>query len=195
VFDPLKDLNFETASLLVDDLAKFRFPEFTNKFLDGMKNELPDLNRHVNMPFDFSAVTGAEEDYASLARKLKHKEAKAAKAAMLGEGGDEVSSSSSSSAPQPTVVEEAVGTTFITARGSMPASGKTTQRKNRAGFGSEREKRQVLHILADGASSRCPRPALQRVRGARLLTSHSSVHVSSLTSCRRMLGRLDDGPA
>jgi hypothetical protein len=82
-----------------------------------MKNELPDLIRHVKMPFDFSAVTGAEEDDASLGRKLKHKEAKAAKAARPGEGGDEVLSSSSSSAPQSIVVEEAVGTTFKTARG------------------------------------------------------------------------------
>jgi hypothetical protein len=179
VFDPLKlkDLSFETASLLVDDLAKFRFPEFTDKLLDGMKKELPELIRQAKTA-DLSGVTGAEEYDASLARKLKHKEAKAAKAARPGEGGGGVSSSSSSSAPQSVVVEEAVGTTSKTSRGGgCQQVGRRPNGKIAQDLGvveDQSEKRQVLHILADGASSRCPRPALQRVRGARLLTSQAN---------------------
>lgn len=99
VFDilKLKSMSVETASLLVDDLAKFDFDEFTGEFLEGLKKELPEVIRHANLDFDFSKVDGAAEYDACLARKLKAKAAKAAKTAKVAQaaGGDGGGGSSS----------------------------------------------------------------------------------------------------
>jgi hypothetical protein len=94
-------MTLETASLLVDDLANFGFPEFSSRFLAGLKSEPPDLLKQARKSFDFSKVAGAIEHDASLARKLKHKEAKEAKeakSASQGAASPSLATSSSSSA-------------------------------------------------------------------------------------------------
>lgn len=71
VFDPLKlkEMNFDTALLLIDNLAHFHFPEFTTAFLKEMKAELPRVLEHAHADFDWSRVPGAAEYDARLARK------------------------------------------------------------------------------------------------------------------------------
>ena len=61
VFDPLKlkEMNFDTALLLIDNLAHFHFPEFTTAFLIEMKAELPRVLEHAHADFDWSRVPGA----------------------------------------------------------------------------------------------------------------------------------------
>ena len=68
----------ETAELLIDDLAKFEFLEFTPELLAGLKEELPEVLRQARVPFDFSSVPGAAKYDAALARKLIRKADKAA---------------------------------------------------------------------------------------------------------------------
>ena len=83
VFDALKlrTMPVASASLLVDNFVHFNFLEFTPAFLANLKDELPLLLQHARKPFDWSAVPGAAEYDAALARKLKLKESKAAAAA------------------------------------------------------------------------------------------------------------------
>jgi hypothetical protein len=76
----------------VDGLALFGFPEFTTKFLESLKAELPELKKHAEKAFDWSTLPGAKEYDAVLARKLKAKasakaKAQAAAAAAAGGGG------------------------------------------------------------------------------------------------------------
>ena len=80
VFDclKLKQMSKETAELLIDDLAKFEFLEFTPELLAGLKEELPEVLRQARVPFDFSSVPGAAKYDAALARKLIRKADKAA---------------------------------------------------------------------------------------------------------------------
>ena len=99
VFDALKlrTMDVTTASLLVDNLVHFNFPEFTGDFRAHLKAELPLLLQHARKDFNWSAVPGAAEYDATLAHRLKLKETKAAAAAAAS------SSSSSSSAPSAAV--------------------------------------------------------------------------------------------
>ena len=106
VLDALKlaTMDLATASLLVDNLEHFNFPEFTLDFRGHLKAELPLLLLHARKPFDWSAVSGAAEYDAALARQLKLKETKAAAAAAAHAA---AASSSSSSAPPPPEIPEA----------------------------------------------------------------------------------------
>ena len=63
----LKDMPIETATILIDYLAFFGFPEFTPLFLQGMKDELIEVQRQANLPFDWDTVPGAKEYSARLA--------------------------------------------------------------------------------------------------------------------------------
>ena len=62
-------------------LGNFNFPEITPAFVVGLQGELPLLLRHARRPFGWSAVDGAAEYDATLARKRKLSDAKEAKAA------------------------------------------------------------------------------------------------------------------
>jgi hypothetical protein len=151
VFDPLKlkSMSVETIELLIDDLVCFGFPEFTDEFLKGMKKELPLVIEHAHKPFDFGSVPGAAEYDASLARRLKLKEAAAAKG---GGGGGKVGEGALPLPPRrppPRLQLRCLRclwlpmTTmlwtplFELLHGSLTqTSGRTTRRKRRAGSGS-----------------------------------------------------------
>jgi hypothetical protein len=96
-FKKLAELRPAALEALIDLLAKFEFPEFTEEFLAGMKAELPEVIRHAQQPFDFSKVDGAEAYDAALARRLLKKAYQAAAAS---------SSSSSSSSSRPAADDE-----------------------------------------------------------------------------------------
>ena len=83
VFDALKlcDMTVASASLRIDRLVHFNFPEFTPVFLAELKTELPQVLAHAKKPFDWAGVPGAAEYDAALARKSKFKQTKVASAA------------------------------------------------------------------------------------------------------------------
>ena len=57
------------AGLLVLELARFGFSEFTPEFLATLTLEVPHLHAQANMPFDWSAIDGAKEYDDEQARK------------------------------------------------------------------------------------------------------------------------------
>jgi hypothetical protein len=81
------DMASETAELLVDDFTLFQFPDFTPEFLENFTKELPSLKQQAEKDFDWSAVPGATEYDARLARKLKAKSSNAKAPAGGGDGG------------------------------------------------------------------------------------------------------------
>ena len=83
VFDALKlcDMTVASASLRIDRLVHFNFPEFTPAFLADLKAEVPQVLAHAKKPFDWTGVPEAAEYDAALARKNKLKQTKAAAAA------------------------------------------------------------------------------------------------------------------
>lgn len=62
-------MSVASLEILIDLLANFGFPEFTEELFVGMKAELPELIRHANRPFDYSKVPGAVEYDAAFARR------------------------------------------------------------------------------------------------------------------------------
>jgi hypothetical protein len=101
VFDALKlcDMIVASASLRIDRLVHFNFPEFTPAFLADLKAEVPQVLAHAKKPFDWTGVPGAAEYDAALARKNKLKQTKAAAAAAA------AASSSSSVVAAPVIPE------------------------------------------------------------------------------------------
>jgi hypothetical protein len=92
----LRDMTETAALVLIGLLGNFNFPEITPAFVVGLQGKFPLLLRHARRPFDWSAVDGAAEYDATLARKRKPKEAKEAKEAKAAAAAATASSSSSS---------------------------------------------------------------------------------------------------
>jgi subtilisin family serine protease len=80
VFNPkkLRELPVASLEILIDLLANFGFPEFTEEFLAGMKAELPEVIRNAKQPFDYSEMEGVAEYDAALVQARRKRTAAAA---------------------------------------------------------------------------------------------------------------------
>ena len=67
----LRDMTGTATPVLIDLFGTFSFPEIALAFVVGLQGELPLLLRHDRRPFGWSAVDGATEYDATLARKRK----------------------------------------------------------------------------------------------------------------------------
>jgi hypothetical protein len=80
VFSPfvLAEKSIPHLELLVDCLTHFLFPEFTPKFLAGLKAELPKLKAQAMQAYAWHAVPGAQKYDKDLARRIKREAEKVA---------------------------------------------------------------------------------------------------------------------
>jgi hypothetical protein len=69
----LKDMDDNSVSSLINDIALFAFPEFTQEHMKGLRTEIPLLLRHSRAEFDWSAVPGADEFDRTARVHLKNK--------------------------------------------------------------------------------------------------------------------------
>jgi hypothetical protein len=76
IFDPLKvkDMTEAATMLQADLLQRFGFPEFTDAFIAGLKEEIPRYRRMARAFFDWSTMEGAEEYEKQRRRRLEARE-------------------------------------------------------------------------------------------------------------------------
>ena len=79
IFDPLfiAGITLTAGYLLIDDLLRFGFEEFTPQFIKGLKIELPKLAIQAKVAFLWDTLLGAEKYDADLRKDLEAREGRA----------------------------------------------------------------------------------------------------------------------
>jgi len=83
IFDPfiLAGISVTASHLLIDDLIRFGFMEFTPKFITGMKLELTKLMNQAKEEFPWDTLPGADKYDSDLRKKLQARESEEPKPA------------------------------------------------------------------------------------------------------------------
>ena len=83
IFDPfiLAVISVTASHLLIDDLIRFGFMEFTPKFITGMKLELTKLMNQAKEEFPWDTLPGADKYDSDLRKKLQARESEKPKPA------------------------------------------------------------------------------------------------------------------
>ena len=79
IFDPLfiAGITLTAGYLLIDDLLRFGFEEFTPQFMKGLKIELPKVTSQAKEDFPWDTLPGAEKYDADLRKDLEAREGRA----------------------------------------------------------------------------------------------------------------------
>jgi hypothetical protein len=79
IFDPMfiAEISVTAGYILIDDLLRFRFEEFTPQFIKGLKIELPKLMTQAKEQFPWDTLPGAADYDAELRKDLEKREGRA----------------------------------------------------------------------------------------------------------------------